>query len=781
MLEIPDPRGDYDGAARATADAIRDGEADVIYQGVFAHEHWRGVADFLLRRPDGVYEALDTKLARTAKPAYILQLLFYNEQLARIQGREPERSTSSSAPASRRPSTRASSPPTTGASARGSSSSSPTRRRPSRTRSSTAMSATSRPSATRGGTRSTTSPASPASTGRRSRSSRPPGSRRSPQLGRAPAEPVPAGINPDTWAKNREQAELQLHARETGEDIYRLLPQQPEAGFALLPEPSPGDLFFDFEGNPFWDKDGSLEYLWGILDVDGNFTPLHAHDHDTERQAFEQFIDLVHARLREYPDLHVYHYAAYEITALKRLMGRYGTREAELDDLLRRGVFVDLLKVVRNGLRTSRPGYGLKEMEAFLDFERQAEVKDGGTSIVIFEQWMQTGEQALLDQIDEYNREDCIATRLLRDWLLELHEPLARSGRSRPPAPPEPRPVPEAKAGAGRAARGAARGGGGAGGAAARLPRPRAQAGLVGLLRPDGADARGAARRPGGDQRSRAGRRAGARRPFLGLHARLPAAGAQARRGPADGRSCNAEVAGLDHRARPRIASARAQARPLVRGRAAARGDRPEDRLQHAGAGGGADAVRPLAPRRRPPLPRTRVDPAARAVRPARADERPRRDEGARPGAGRSPPRHPGPARLGQDLDVRSPDRAPAREREDGRRRLHQPQGDPQPARRRGRGGRRDRDLASTGARRRAPATRSRTTTRPGSRTSITRTSASAPTSRPGRRGSSRARTRRSTTSSSTRPGRCRSPTRSRWGRRRGTSSSSATRSSSTR
>ena len=139
---------------------------------------------------------------------------------------------------------------------------------------------------------------------------------------------MPAGINPDTWAKNREQAELQLHARETGEDIYRLLPPQPEAGFALLPEPSPGDLFFDFEGNPFWDTSGSLEYLWGILDVDGNFTPLHAHDHDTERQAFEQFVDLVHARLREHPDLHVYHYAPYEITALKRLMGRYGTREA---------------------------------------------------------------------------------------------------------------------------------------------------------------------------------------------------------------------------------------------------------------------------------------------------------------------------------------------------------------------------------------------------------------------------------------------------------------------
>src|SRR5215204_3596682 len=446
VLEIPDPEGDYDHAARVTADAIRDGAANVIYQGVLAHENWRGVADFLLRRPDGVYEALDTKLARTAKPAYILQLLFYSEQLARIQG-----------PADRKIHVLLGS-----------------------------------------GEQATFDPCEFAAYYRRVRSrleqfvADPPPTEPYPvqhcavcnfravcdawwddvdhlsrfagvyrtqiekldaagittlaQLGRAPAEPVPPGINPDTWAKNREQAELQLHARETGENLYRLLQPQPDAGFALLPDPSPGDLFFDFEGNPFWDASGSLEYLWGILDVDGNFTPLHAHDHDTERQAFEHFIDLVHARLREHPDLHVYHYAAYEITALKRLMGRYGTREAELDDLLRRGVFVDLLRVVRNGLRASRPGYGLKELESFLDFERQAEVKDGGTSIVVFEQWMQTRDPALLTQIDEYNREDCIATRLLRDWLLERRaEALARFGPFPLPEPVEPKPVPPEK------------------------------------------------------------------------------------------------------------------------------------------------------------------------------------------------------------------------------------------------------------------------------------------------------------------------------------------------
>jgi len=39
------------------------------------------------------------------------------------------------------------------------------------------------------------------------------------QLGRASVEPAPVGISADTWAKLREQAELQLHARETGANV----------------------------------------------------------------------------------------------------------------------------------------------------------------------------------------------------------------------------------------------------------------------------------------------------------------------------------------------------------------------------------------------------------------------------------------------------------------------------------------------------------------------------------------------------------------------------------
>ena len=406
---------------------------------------WTGRADFLELQPDGGYEVVDTKLARHAKPAYILQLCFYTEQVARIQGYAPKLMhvvLGSGERVSFRPEE-------FGAYYR---------RVRRRLEEFVADPPQTEPWPVAHCAICDFRPLCEAHWDRVDHLSRVAGIRRTQidklavagiatlaALGRAPTE-APPGFPQDAFDKIREQAALQLFAREHGADKYVLLEPQPELGFALLPDPSPGDLFFDFEGNPFWDASGSLEYLWGILDTDGNFTPLHAHDHDTERAAFEQFIDLVHERLARHPDMHVYHYAAYEITALRRLMGRYGTREAELDDLLRRGVFVDLLKVVRNGIRASRPGYGLKEMETFLDFERRAEIQEGGASIIAFEQWMQTHDDALLRQIDEYNREDCIATKLLRDWLLELRaEAIAEFGPLPQPEPKELREIPQRK------------------------------------------------------------------------------------------------------------------------------------------------------------------------------------------------------------------------------------------------------------------------------------------------------------------------------------------------
>jgi uncharacterized protein len=98
-------------------------------------------------------------------------------------------------------------------------------------------------------------------------------------------------------------------------------------------------------------------------------------------------------------------------------MGSYGTREAEVDELLRREVFVDLLRVVRQSLRAGVPNYSLKSIEQFFFF-RTANVTSGNDAVIAFERFLATGDESLLDDIEAYNEEDCRATRDLRDWLL---------------------------------------------------------------------------------------------------------------------------------------------------------------------------------------------------------------------------------------------------------------------------------------------------------------------------------------------------------------------------
>src|SRR4051812_35678502 len=88
-------RESLERAAVETIEAMRSG-AEVIYQATFFEDDLRGHADFLFRvdRPSDLgewsYEVADTKLARRAKPYFILQLCFYSELVARIQGLEPE-------------------------------------------------------------------------------------------------------------------------------------------------------------------------------------------------------------------------------------------------------------------------------------------------------------------------------------------------------------------------------------------------------------------------------------------------------------------------------------------------------------------------------------------------------------------------------------------------------------------------------------------------------------------------------------------------------------------
>ncbi len=251
------------------------------------------------------------------------------------------------------------------------------------------------------------------------------------------------GIGRDALHKIHAQASIQVRGDEAGEVISERVAHPrdregelvPNHGLLMLPEPSPGDLFFDMEGDPFFSSDevDGIEYLFGVIEPgleSGSGGPaFHSYwsiEEGTvttaaERRAFEAFIDLAMDRLSADPGLHIYHYAPYEPTAVKRLAGRYGTREEEVDRLLRGEVFVDLHRAVRQGVRASVESYSIKRLEPLYDFGREVDLRDAGASIVEFETWLELGQgeerEELLNRIEEYNRDDCLSTLRLRDWL----------------------------------------------------------------------------------------------------------------------------------------------------------------------------------------------------------------------------------------------------------------------------------------------------------------------------------------------------------------------------
>lgn len=263
-------------------------------------------------------------------------------------------------------------------------------------------------------------------------------------LGRAETSVVTEGLPTSqipTYQRVHNQARVQLRGRIENRPIHELLEVVEGEGLAALPAPSRGDLFFDIEGNPYA-ADYGLEYLFGVADAEGNYVGKWGLDRAGEKRAFEEFTDLVIARLQAYPDMHVYHFAPYEPTALKRLMGMHGTREAEVDRLLRGGVLVDLYRVVRQALRASVESYSIKKLEPFYGFARQVELRAASTALSLFDAWLELcpDEEAprdILAQVEGYNRDDCLSTLRLRDWLERL-----RAERETTTGTPIPRPQP---------------------------------------------------------------------------------------------------------------------------------------------------------------------------------------------------------------------------------------------------------------------------------------------------------------------------------------------------
>jgi predicted RecB family nuclease len=245
------------------------------------------------------------------------------------------------------------------------------------------------------------------------------------ELAAAPGDTPPGPLGSERFHTLHDQAALQVESRDSGLPVHHHLEPRRAAGYALLPPPSPGDVFFDLEGDPYI-GDGGIEYLWGWWTVQSGYECVWAHDIEAEKLAFERFVDRVVELRAVHPELHVFHYAAHERSKLRSLAAHYATREEEVDALLRDEVLVDLYAVVRQGMQVGEEDYSLKKLERHHQFVRlEKRVREGGGSIVAYEAWLDSGDQELLEAIRAYNEEDCRSTASLRDWICDRMRPEA--------------------------------------------------------------------------------------------------------------------------------------------------------------------------------------------------------------------------------------------------------------------------------------------------------------------------------------------------------------------
>ncbi|MBN9085182.1 MAG: hypothetical protein BGP06_19620 [Rhizobiales bacterium 65-9] len=422
VAEIPKDGIPLEESVRRTLEVMSAGP-DIIFQGALLDGMWGGYSDFLERveRPSDLgswsYEVVDTKLKRKPDPKHVLQLCLYSDLVARVQGVAPEAAHLQLGDGSR----------FTVPLSEVASYARHARRmletflieRPKTKPEPVSMCGLCRWSPRCAEQWEAEDSLALVAGISRSQRQKLEACGVNTMAGLAVRDDRVPRMAVETQRRLVSQARLQSARRAGGFPSFELRDAEPGKGFGMLPAPDDGDVFYDIEGDPYFP--GGLEYLHGVWFLENGswtFRAFWAHTREDEGRAAADLLSFLVERMRCYPSAHVYHYANYEIAALRRLTAQHRTSEAAMDQLQRERRFIDLFKVVSGAMVASEKGYSIKDLEAFYMEKRGADVATAGASVVFYEEWRHTKEQRLLDEIRDYNRTDCISTQLLRDWLV---------------------------------------------------------------------------------------------------------------------------------------------------------------------------------------------------------------------------------------------------------------------------------------------------------------------------------------------------------------------------
>jgi len=211
------------------------------------------------------------------------------------------------------------------------------------------------------------------------------------------------GIMPPTLERYRQFAKVFLQ----GKHMFREKPFLPEGKV---------EVFLDFEGVDGMRIKGNVlsgDYLIGAV-VRGvgeeRYVSFVAETMEQEHEMLLSFLKF----LKELDGAVIYHYGSYEKSHLAKMFQRYGIDETFSKQVI--GSLVDLLQVTRKAVVFPTTSYTLKDIAGYLGFTWKG-VASAKDSIVLYMDYVQGNKQAL-DEIIQYNKDDCLALKRLKDFLV---------------------------------------------------------------------------------------------------------------------------------------------------------------------------------------------------------------------------------------------------------------------------------------------------------------------------------------------------------------------------
>ncbi len=173
------------------------------------------------------------------------------------------------------------------------------------------------------------------------------------------------------------------------------------------------EIYFDIESDPTQDIDYMLGLLIKNKDKQGEpeFRYFFAHSKKEEKKIWEEFKKF----LEDLEDFVIYHYAFYERQTFDRLALRYGV-SSEIENKFKNNA-IDLHRAVVDSVVLPLYFYSLKDVARLVGFKWRAEDAGGAESVVWYNQWKETGDNKILQKIIDYNKDDVVATMVVKEWL----------------------------------------------------------------------------------------------------------------------------------------------------------------------------------------------------------------------------------------------------------------------------------------------------------------------------------------------------------------------------